>query len=44
MKEKELEQNTQDAVDIAQAFEFVIMLLLLNEFEEIEYTQLEKTY
>lgn len=42
MNEKELEQNTQDAVDIAQAFEFVIMLLLLNEFEEIEYTQLEK--
>ena len=35
MKEKELEQNTQDAVDIAQAFEFAIMLLLLNEFEKV---------
>lgn len=42
MNEKQLEQNTQDSVDIAQAFEFAIMLLLLNEFEEIEYTQLEK--
>lgn len=42
MNEKQLEQNTQDSVDISQAFEFAIMLLLLNEFEEIEYTQLEK--
>lgn len=42
MNEKQLEQNTQDSVDIAQAFEFAIMLLILNEFEEIEYTQLEK--
>lgn len=35
MNEKELEQNTQDSVDIAQAFEFAIMLLLLNEFENV---------
>ena len=35
MNEKELEQNTQDSVDIAQAFEFAIMLLLLNEFEKV---------
>lgn len=35
MNEKELEQNTQDSVDIAQLFEFAIMLLLLNEFEKV---------
>ena len=35
MTDKELEQNTQDSVDIAQAFEFAIMLLILNEFEKV---------
>ena len=35
MNEKQLEQNTQDSVDIAQAFEFAIMLLLLNQFEKV---------
>ena len=35
MNEKQLEQNTQDSVDIAQAFEFAIMILLLNEFEKV---------
>ena len=35
MTDKELEKNTQDSVDIAQLFEFSIMLLLLNEFEKV---------
>ena len=35
MTDKELEQNTQDSVDIAQAFEFAVMLLILNEFEKV---------
>ena len=35
MTDKELEKNTQDSVDIAQLFEFAIMLLLLNEFEKV---------
>lgn len=35
MNEKQLEQNTQYSVDIAQLFEFAIMLLILNEFEKV---------
>ena len=35
MNEKELEQNTQDSVDIAQAFEFAIKLVVINDVEKV---------